>query len=304
MFKMLDCSRSSIETPNPVGLARFSGSVATVSLVLSALIVLIVAAGDRHDSAASLSFLLTLDVIAVTALFLRGVREARIREGGMLSGRGFGQQEAQQESNESHAQSDLKTGPPRGFYKEKDGKRDDGSDHGTCELEDFFENSPAGLQWISEDGVVIRANQAELSILGYEESEYVGHLIAEFYEDPAASEDMLRRLSEGNRLRNYEVRLRAKDGSIKHVLIDANVYRKDNKFVHIRSVSRDITDLKELEAESAERLISEQAARVQAEQSAKLVKRLQTIIDISLMGLSVEQLLQETLSNVCGLLSA
>src|SRR5262249_3978075 len=176
--------------------------------------------------------------------------------------------------------------------------------HGTCELEDFFENSPAGLQWISEDGVVIRANQAELSILGYEESEYVGHLIAEFYEDPAASEDMLRRLSEGNRLRNYEVRLRAKDGSIKHVLIDANVYRKDNKFVHIRSVSRDITDLKELEAESAERLISEQAARVQAEQSAKLVKRLQTIIDISLMGLSVEQLLQETLSNVCGLLSA
>ncbi|HMG33322.1 MAG TPA: ATP-binding protein [Blastocatellia bacterium] len=304
MFKMLDCSRSSIETPNPVGLARFSGSVATVSLVLSALIVLIVAAGDRHDSAASLSFLLTLDVIAVTALFWRGVREARIREGGMLYRSGFGQQEAQQESNESHAQSDFKTGPPRGFYKEKDGKRDDGSDHGTCELEDFFENSPAGLQWISEDGVVIRANQAELSILGYEESEYVGHLIAEFYEDPAASEDMLRRLSEGNRLRNYEVRLRAKDGSIKHVLIDANVYRKDNKFVHIRSVSRDITDLKELEAESAERLISEQAARVQAEQSAKLVKRLQTIIDISLMGLSVEQLLQETLSNVCGLLSA
>src|SRR5262249_51914462 len=134
--------------------------------------------------------------------------------------------------------------------------------------------------------------------------DYVGQNIGEFFDDPAAGKEMLRRLEAGETLRDYEARLLAQDGSIKDVLIDANVYRDGDRFVHARSLMRDVTRLKLIEAEDAERLISEQAARVQAEQTAELVKRLQMIIDISLMGLSVEEMLQETLSNVSGLLGA
>lgn len=35
------------------------------------------------------------------------------------------------------------------------------------ELTDFFENASIGLQWLSADGTILRANQAELDLLGY-----------------------------------------------------------------------------------------------------------------------------------------
>ena len=50
-------------------------------------------------------------------------------------------------------------------------------------------------------------------------------------------------------LKNYEARLRAKDGSIKHVLISSNVLWKNGEFAHTRCFTRDITDRKHAEEE-------------------------------------------------------
>jgi PAS domain S-box-containing protein len=111
-------------------------------------------------------------------------------------------------------------------------------------LSDFFENAAVGLHWVGPDGTILRANRAELELLGYSKEEYIGRHIAEFHADRAVIEDILEKLSCGHTLHSYEARLRCKDGSIKHVLISSNVLREDGKFVHTRCFTRDITELK------------------------------------------------------------
>ncbi|WP_131003206.1 PAS domain-containing protein, partial [Klebsiella variicola] len=104
----------------------------------------------------------------------------------------------------------------------------------SADLEDFFENSAIGLHIVSSDGIIQRANRAELALLGYAAEEYVGRHIAEFHVDAPVIGDILHKLSCGDRLVRYPARLRAKDGSLKHVLITSNSRFEDGKFVNTR----------------------------------------------------------------------
>jgi len=128
----------------------------------------------------------------------------------------------------------------------------DADDRAVQLLADFFDNAPVGLHWVGPDGTVLRANRAELDMLGYEEHEYVGHPISEFHADAPAIGDILQRLTSGETLHSYEAQLRCKDGSIKHVLISSNVLREEGRFVHTRCFTRDITSLKETQQALAE----------------------------------------------------
>src|SRR2546425_11733391 len=85
------------------------------------------------------------------------------------------------------------------------------------ELSDFFDNAVIALHWVGPDGAILRANRAELELLGYSREEYVGHHIADFHVDPAVIEEILKRLTMGETLRNVPAALRCKDGSIKDV---------------------------------------------------------------------------------------
>lgn len=112
------------------------------------------------------------------------------------------------------------------------------------DLKDFVENAVEGMHWVDQDGVILWANQAELNLLGYERDEYVGHRIADFHVDPPVIADIMERLSQHQTLRDYEARLRCKDGSIKYVQIQSNVRWDDEQFVHTRCFTRDISDRK------------------------------------------------------------
>jgi PAS domain S-box-containing protein len=112
------------------------------------------------------------------------------------------------------------------------------------ELTDFFEHAAVGLHWVGPDGRILRANQAELTLLGYSREEYVGRHIAEFHLDRLVIDDILQRLRNGETLQNYEARLRCRDGSIKDVLLDSNGLWENGRFVHSRCFTRDITDRK------------------------------------------------------------
>lgn len=112
------------------------------------------------------------------------------------------------------------------------------------ELADFFDSAMVGLHWVGPEGVILRANQAELNLLGYSADEYVGRHIAEFHADQHVIEDILRRLRAGEQVRDFEARMRCKDGSIKHVLIDSSVLWQDGRFVHTRCFTRDVTERK------------------------------------------------------------
>lgn len=126
-----------------------------------------------------------------------------------------------------------------------------------AELADFFENATVGLHWVGADGIILRANRAELDMLGYSRDDYVGRPIADFHADEDVICDILHRLKTGENLSEYPARLRCKDGSIKDVLIDSSVLWNNGKFVYTRCFTRDITERKKAEAalrESEEKL--------------------------------------------------
>jgi PAS domain S-box-containing protein len=110
------------------------------------------------------------------------------------------------------------------------------------ELRDFVDNATIGMHWVGPTGTILWANHAELEMLGYSSDEYIGRHIAEFHADPAAIEDLLRRLTNGETLHEYSARLRSKDGSLRDVLINSNVLWEDGRFVHTRCFTRDITE--------------------------------------------------------------
>src|ERR1041385_8236989 len=120
-------------------------------------------------------------------------------------------------------------------------------------LRDFVETLTIGLHWVGADGTILWANQAEIDLLGYTREEYMGRKISEFHADEAVINDILACLSRGETLRDYPARLRHRDGSIRHVLINSSVLFEDGKFIHTRCFTRDITDLKqEQEARQAQ----------------------------------------------------
>lgn len=122
----------------------------------------------------------------------------------------------------------------------------------SADLEDFFENSAVGLHIVSGEGVILRANKAELSLLGYSAEEYIGRHITEFHVDEPVIGDILNKLGSGDCLNSYPARLRAKDGSIKHVAITSNGRFEEGKFFNTRCFTIDVTRVYHAETERQE----------------------------------------------------
>jgi PAS domain S-box-containing protein len=117
----------------------------------------------------------------------------------------------------------------------------------TSQLSAFLETAAIGLHRVGADGKILWANDAEMNMLGYSPEEYIGHHIAEFHADRDVINSILACLSRGERLRDYEARLRCKDGSVKTVLIDSSGLWENGRFLHTQCFTRDITEQKKNE---------------------------------------------------------
>lgn len=141
------------------------------------------------------------------------------------------------------------------------------------ELADFFDTASIGLHWAGPDGIILRANQAELDLLGYTEHEYIGRHVSEFHVDQPVISDILERLNRGERLREHPARLRRKDGTILEVMIDSSVLFEDGHFIHTRCFTRDVTRQRQ-----AERAQAQLAAIVASSGDAIVSKTLDGIV--------------------------
>ncbi len=141
------------------------------------------------------------------------------------------------------------------------------------ELTEFFENASEAIHWVGPDGTILRANKAELHMLGYSAEEYIGRNIAEFHVDQEGIRDILARLHRGETLENHPAQMLARDGSIRDVLINSSVYFEDGQFIHTRCFTRDVTN--QLRTEKALRHL---AAIVETTDDAVISKDLNGII--------------------------
>jgi PAS domain S-box-containing protein len=111
----------------------------------------------------------------------------------------------------------------------------------TDDSEDLFENRAVGVHVLSSDGVILHANQADIDLTGYARGDYVGRYIGDFHADPAAAADMLARLAAGETLDRFPARLKACDGSIRHVQISSSARTANGRS---RCFSVDVTSQK------------------------------------------------------------
>jgi PAS domain S-box-containing protein len=112
-----------------------------------------------------------------------------------------------------------------------------------ADFRDFFENGSLPLHLVSPDGTILYANRAELELLGFEASEYIGRHIADFYVERDVANDVLARLSAGDEINKYPAQMRARDGSIKYVEITSSGRFRDGELVNTRCLTVDVTEL-------------------------------------------------------------
>ena len=124
-------------------------------------------------------------------------------------------------------------------------------------LLDICEAAPIGNHTIDETGTILSMNAAELQWLGYDEEEIVGRKTIFDLQNASSRERgvaALERLIRDGELRNLELSMIRKDGSVLPVSVQSRaVYGTDGRFCFARSVCIDITNRKRLEHEVAHR---------------------------------------------------
>jgi PAS domain S-box-containing protein len=123
-------------------------------------------------------------------------------------------------------------------------------------ISDFIENALIGMHWVDIEGNIVWVNQAELNMFGYDRSEYIGQPSINFHVDRSKIADVLRRVADRESIKECEAQVYRKDGSICDVSIDIHGFFKDERFIHARCFTRDITDRKNAEAAVRETLES------------------------------------------------
>jgi PAS domain S-box-containing protein len=115
------------------------------------------------------------------------------------------------------------------------------------------------MHWVRPDGRILKANQAELDLLGYAREDYLGRNIADFHVDPQGRTAILTCLARGESLNNVPAQLRARDGSIRHVRVSSRGRIRDGEFVNTRCVTFDVTEAVRAEESLATRMAEQSA---------------------------------------------
>lgn len=115
---------------------------------------------------------------------------------------------------------------------------------------DLYDNAPDMYHSLDINGIIIECNETEARMLGYKKEEIIGRPVTDFF-----TEESMRlfkkdfpRLNEENKLINIEREFVRKDGTTFPAMLNVfSEYDENGKFVRARTISRDITILKQAE---------------------------------------------------------
>lgn len=108
--------------------------------------------------------------------------------------------------------------------------------------------APIPIHWIDAQGTLVRANRADLELLGYGADAYLGRHLRELHVDAEVADSIAARVGRGEAVRDQPSRLRCADGTIKHVRIDCEILRVDGAPMGARCFTRDVSERARIEA--------------------------------------------------------
>lgn len=115
----------------------------------------------------------------------------------------------------------------------------------------LFEDSRDAIYTVSRDGVILDANGAAMELFGYGRAEMIGMNVQLLYADPGVRTYFQSEIEEKGAVRNFEVRLRKKNGAVMDCLYTSSVRRTQggDGVIGYHCIIRDITESKRAENE-------------------------------------------------------
>ena len=109
----------------------------------------------------------------------------------------------------------------------------------------IFDDSKDPILLTSGSGRILDANQAAFDLFGYSAEELMELTFPEMCEDPAANDRFVAEVNSEGSVKDYEIRLIKKDGSVADCVVSVTVQRDDyHRIVAYHGMIRDITESK------------------------------------------------------------
>lgn len=160
----------------------------------------------------------------------------------------------------------------------------------TAEVQDLYENAPAGYHSLDANGLIVRMNQTELNWLGYTREEVIGVKFIDELNTPQSRKIFSSNFPQFKArgwAKDLELEFVRKDGSIMPILLNGTaIYNEQGEFVMSRTTLFDITERKQAELKlQAANTALEKAAKLKDEFLANMSHELRTPLN-AIIGLS------------------
>ncbi|MBD0320494.1 MAG: PAS domain S-box protein, partial [Gemmatimonadetes bacterium] len=143
---------------------------------------------------------------------------------------------------------------------------------------DLFEQSRDGIFITSFDGTVIDINEALLALTGYTREEFLRLNAVDTYADPADRDRFRAAVQEHGSVRDFEVRIRRKDGSVFDAIYSAGLRRDEQgRVAGFQGMVQDVT----------ERLETRRRSEAAAAEARLSLARLEAVLDALPVGVFI-----------------